>query len=462
MKKLRLIGLLAVMALIAVACSPDSGGSTTTQAPATTTTTPQETTTTEGEPELQYDAGVTPAPCEDAVNTGNGCIYLGVISDLTVGPFAPLGVPLTRAQTHFWDEVNQAGGIGGFDVIISEENTFDAEYLPDLTATGYAAIKDRVLMLAQSLGTPQTQGILNTMVADNMVAAPATWYSGWGFPTFDQNLILESGAPYCFEAINGLTYMKSALETAGLEEFTWAIVKFPGDYGGDYEAGAMIAAAELELGFPLFSHLQIPFSAQGTADEAISLILQHRPDLIVMVTGPQEMATIAGGVFQGGHQQFQILGASPTWNVALTQSPAMPLLEGVYKGTGPWGPWGTDTPGHAAIRDAAAARDQGPNGAYGAGWVWQYPVKALLEAAIADNNLTRANLVALAGTLEGVDYQGILPVRDYTGSPADNVVRSTWISKADASGPDGLAVMPGGEAFISPITQNYPFTAACS
>src|SRR5690606_23330299 len=127
--------------------------------------------------------------------------------------------------------------------------------------------------------------------------------------------------------------------------------------------------------------------------------------------------TIAGAAFQGGHQRFQILGASPTWNVALIQSPAMPLLEQVYKGTIPWGPWESDTPGHAAIRDAAAANDQGPNGAYIAGWTWQYPIKALLEEAIASNNLTKANVAALAAELRGVDYEGILPVRDFGGVP---------------------------------------------
>ena len=39
--------------------------------------------------------GITEEACPEAVNEDNGCIYLGTISDLTVGPFAPLAVPIT-------------------------------------------------------------------------------------------------------------------------------------------------------------------------------------------------------------------------------------------------------------------------------------------------------------------------------------------------------------------------------
>ena len=42
--------------------------------------------------------GITDEACPQAVNKDNGCIYLGVISDLTRGPFAPLAVPITDAQ----------------------------------------------------------------------------------------------------------------------------------------------------------------------------------------------------------------------------------------------------------------------------------------------------------------------------------------------------------------------------
>lgn len=465
MKSRWLLSLVA-LALVAAACGGDGGDTTTTTAAGTTTTGGggDTTTTTEGPAEMQFDTGVTLAPCDDAVNDGNGCIYLGIISDLTTGPFAALGVPLTAAQRDFWAEVNEAGGLDGFDVIIRDEDVIDAHYDGADHAAGYETIRGRVAALAQSLGTPQTQGILERMAEDNMVAAPATWWSGWNFEEEGGNLILESGASYCFEAMNGMTFMSQALP----EGFTWAMVRFPGDYGGDYGAGALIAASQLGLGEPLFDHLQVPISAGGSVDEAVGLIVQHKPSLIVVVSGPVEMAQIAGGAFQNGHQQFQILGASPTWNVALKASEAMPLLEGVYKGTTPWAGWDTDTEGHAAMRASAEANwfdpnstpPRGPSGAYSAGWTWQYPIKALLEQAIASNDLTRANLAAIAAELDGVDYQGILPTRSYAGDANTNAVRSTYIMQADADAADGLTNISNGE-FISPLVEEFPLESPC-
>lgn len=457
MKKRWLISLVAVLALVAAACSPDEGATTTT-APAATTTTGAAATTTTAPEGIQFDIGVTPAPCEDAVNDGNGCIYLGIISDLTVGPFRALGVPLTAAQTHFWESVNEDGGLDGFDVIIRDEDVLDNEYTPEAHAAAYEVLSGRVVALAQTLGTPTTQAILGRMAEDNTVGAPASWWSGWSFPDVDEGVLLESGASYCFEAMNGMAFMSQALP----EGFTWALIRFGGDYGGDYASGAKIAASQLGLGEPLFEHEQTSFAAGGAPDEAVGLILQHTPTLIVMVTGPTEMATIAGGAFQGGHQAFQILGASPTWNVALTANEQlMPLLEAVYKGTVPWGPWDSDTPGHAAMRAAAEAHDQGPNGAYNAGWVWQYPVKALLEAALASGDLTKANLAALSGELTGVDYQDMLPERSFAGDAAGNAVRSTLVVKADSAASDGVSVISPDGAFVSPLSEAYPYEGPC-
>ena len=71
-----------------------------------------------GDGTIATGAGITAEPCPDAVNADNGCIYLGVLSDLTEGPFAALAVPITDAQRAFWkkhtginDAVNGVIGI---------------------------------------------------------------------------------------------------------------------------------------------------------------------------------------------------------------------------------------------------------------------------------------------------------------------------------------------------------------
>lgn len=464
---LGVVSLLAALSLVAAACGDDDATTTTTAASAadTTTATTSAPATTAAAPAttaapddggIAFDTGVTPAPCPDAVNEGNGCIYLGIISDLTDGPFAPLAVVLTAAQEDFWRAINGEGGLEGFDVIVSADNTYDHHYDPALTVEGYAGMRDRVLMLAQLLGTPQTQAVLPDLIADKTPAGPATWWSGLAFRDVDGGLILESGAPYCIEAMNSMFFVADAMGT----EISWALVAFPGDYGGDYGAGVKIAAAQLGFSEPVAEILQIPFSVGGTADDAIAGLVAAAPDLIVIVTGPLEMATIVGGVFGAGHQAFRVMGAAPTWNVGLLANPDLvPLLQAVYWTSSPWGGWSTDTAGHAAVRAAAAANGRDPNPAYIFGWVWQYPVKALLLEAIASADLTRDNLASLADTLSGIDYQGMLPTRTYAGEPNDHVERSSLINGVDPDEPDGLT--PLTDAFVSQVAADFNLAAPC-
>src|SRR6187402_2818887 len=61
---------------------------------------------------IKTDFGVTKEPCPQAVDATKGCIYLGVLSDLT-GPVASLGVTAAEGVKAFWKRVNTAGGIGG-------------------------------------------------------------------------------------------------------------------------------------------------------------------------------------------------------------------------------------------------------------------------------------------------------------------------------------------------------------
>lgn len=470
MKNRRLVfsSLLVVLALVAVACGDDDAVTTTTAAPATTTTvapTTAATTTLPPEPEVQFDLGVTAAPCADAVNEGNGCIYLGIITDLS-GPFAALGRPLTDAQVDFWGVVNAAGGIDGWDVVITQENTIDGQYQGPATVEGAADLAARVLGLAQSLGTPQTQAAIDAVFDDqDMVVVPATWWSGWAFDDLDRGLVMEAGSSYCFDAMNGLAFLTSpnALDSTA---FPWAVVYFQGDYGGDYLSGAKIAAAALGMSDPI-EIAQAPDVVGGDAAAAatVAQLVAAEPMVVLFATGPTEMAKIAGGLavaFGATPEKLPVLlGAGPTWNVALKGSAVMPYLTQAYFNTSPWAGWDTETPGHAAMRAAAEASDRDPANAYIAGWAFQYTWLTLLTEAIASGDLTRANVRALAADLEGIDFQGMVgdAPGSYAGEPADFAARGTIISKASVDTSDGLN--PITPFFTSPIAAGFPYEGAC-
>src|SRR5918997_7125343 len=122
-----------------------------------------------GESGVKTDVGVTSEPCPEAVNQEKGCIYLGILSDLTEGPFRALAVPITDAQKAFWKRVNQAGGIGDYEVDVTKY-VRDNKYNPQTTNQVYQEIKPSVLALAQSLGSPTTAAIVDDLDASDIVA----------------------------------------------------------------------------------------------------------------------------------------------------------------------------------------------------------------------------------------------------------------------------------------------------
>ncbi len=106
--------------------------------------------------DVKTDLGVTTAACPGSTHADRGCIYLGVLSDLTVGPFRALAVPLTDGQKAFWKRVNDGNGIGGkYDVDITKY-TRDNKYNPQEHVAQLRQILPNILALAQSLGTPPT------------------------------------------------------------------------------------------------------------------------------------------------------------------------------------------------------------------------------------------------------------------------------------------------------------------
>lgn len=454
----RVIALIGVLALVLMACAQEDTSTTTTQAATTTTaaettTTAAETTTTEAG--VAFDLGVTEEPCPDG-NPDNGCIYLGVISDLSDGPFAPLAIPAVSGLQEFWNAVNAEGGIEGFDIAITAENTIDAHYNPSEHVEGYVEIEPRILMLAQSLGTPQTQAALPRYIEDNMVAVPATWWSGWAFDEYDGNgLVLEGGVSYCLEAMNDVDFVVQQLGA----DITYAVVGFPGDYGGDYAAGVAVGAEAYGLGEPAFQLTQVPLSAGGDVSEAVSQILATQPNVVFMTTGPLELAQTMGGVFGAGGQAL-FIGTHPTWNPGLVaQEALLPALEAAYFQSGFIPGWFGESEGHDKARAAADAIGQDPNEWFLNGWNSQYVVKALIEKAISNGDLTRAGMAAAVKQLDDVSSEGMLPNASYVGSPNDFAPRQSILNKVDATAPGGTVTATG--MFTGPTAEAYDFSAPC-
>jgi ABC-type branched-subunit amino acid transport system substrate-binding protein len=398
---------------------------------------------------IKTDFGVTKEPCPQAIDKSKGCIYLGTISDLTVGPFAPLAVPITNSQKAFWNRVNKAGGIGGYEIDVSKY-VKDNKYNPQIHNEVYQEIKGKVLALAQTLGSPTTAAIISDLKANSIVAVPASWTSAWAF----EDVILESGANYCVESMNAIDYAMGAFSPKSV-----MAVHYAGDYGGDAAAGAKYASDKLGLKFTDVT----TDPGQDKQAGAIAQILSAKPDLIILTTAPAEAAVIVGGVgarAQAAGYTPHFIGTSPTWNPALNASPAAPALAAYYLQSGPWLPWGTDTPGHKAMREALGTPSPLSDG-YTAGWVWEYPLKAALMKAADNKDLTRAGLLAAAKSLSSVDYEGMLPTgsANYAAGPSQGMVRVTTIAKPDKAAPTGVTTVQ--ELKVGPTAQAFSLDKPC-
>lgn len=389
------------------------------------------------------DFGVTQEPCPEAVNADNGCIYLGTLTDLT-GPFAGFGGPLTTAQEAFWQRVNEMGGIQADGV----DQAFDVDVTTYNENTGYDGaehsrlyeeMKPEILALAQTLGSPTTAAILPDLKASDIVAVPAAYTSSYNH----EDVILESPANYCVEAMNGIDY---AVEEHGIESVL--AVYFPGDYGEDPAGGVMHAAQQHGLEF---THVPTP-PGPDQQDEAVGRILELEPDLVYISAGPTETAAIVGGAAANGYTG-RFMGSNPTYNVALLDSPAGEAILNLYQVATSFPNWSTDSPGHEAMREALGTPDD-LNDGYTIGWIWQYPLKAALEAALAEEDLTRAGVRAAATSLTSVDYEGMLPegAGNYAGGP-EAQLRQSLVADPDPDAPTGVSIAQ--DFFVGPTAESW-------
>lgn len=388
--------------------------------------------------------GVTKEACPNAVDKDKGCIYLGTVTDLTA-IFKGVGEPFTAGQKEFWDEVNKAGGIGDYEVNVTEY-VKDSGYDPEKHAELFNEIKDDILAVTQSLGTAHTNAILEDATNEKILIGPASLGSNW---IFDDTSI-EVGASYCTEAMNAVDYM------ADQGGKSVAVVHLGGDYGDDAMVGARIAAKERGLKFT-----DITTGAVDAGDDqsaAVGAVLKAKPDYVVIATSPKEMAAVVGGTAAQGFKG-KFIGSIPSWNSAVLASPAGPAIEALYMQASSFPTWDADVPGLAKMREAVG--DMAPNDWFSLGYSSGYVMKAILQKAIDDDELTREGVYGIANGLTGIDSEGTLPegTANWAGDPNEDAARVTQLNKVDQSASSKVSVAV--EPFTGKTVEGYKFTEPC-
>lgn len=391
-------------------------------------------------------AGVTEEPCPQAIDDSKGCIYLGAITDLT-GPFSPIGAPMIEGSQAYWQNVNENGGIDGYEVDMVT-HVRDNAYNETTHSQEYREIRDQVLMLAHSMGTAHTNGILDDTRQQNIVTVPASLGSNWLF----EEGVMEFGTSYCAEAMNMVDYAVDNFDATSV-----GAVHFPGDYGDDAAKGAEIAAEERGVEFTRYT------TAPGGTDEqtaVIQRILADQPDVVVLSTSAIETGAIVGAtVAQGFEGQF--IGSTPTWSAGLMGSQAAPALEARYLHAGAVAPWGHDSEGHIEMREVAESMGTEPDDWFVLGWGASSVIHGLLEQAVENDELTRSGLYESVDSLTGVDTGGMFAegAGDYSGDVNENASRSSIINRIEPGSPTGLVLEE--EWYEGPTAADFEYTEAC-
>jgi ABC-type branched-subunit amino acid transport system substrate-binding protein len=179
---------------------------------------------------------------------------------------------------------------------------------------------------------------------------------------------------------------------------------------------------------------------------------------VTLTTGPTGAAVIVGQAAAQGYQG-RFYGTSPTWNPGLLQSPAADAFKALYLQSAPWAGFDADTAGHEAMREALGEVEG--NDGYTAGWVWSYPLKAALEAAAENGDLTREGVANAASSMESVDYEGMLPEEAgvFTGDPNDQTFRQSVIAQPDEEAASGVTLIE--DFFSSEVAENYELDGPC-
>lgn len=435
------LALAAAGALVLAAC---------TQVDPTPTTSPAPTESGGGEAAITIGQGVTEEACPDAVNPDNGCIYLGVLSDLTEGPFAALAVPITDGQRAFWAQVNADGGIAGFDVDI-DTYTRDTKYQAAEHAAQYQQIAGNIAGIAQSLGTVNTEAVLPDMISRSLVTVPTSWWSGYAFDDYDQGIVMETGYSYCTESIVGLDWFA---ENHGAPAVVQA-VGYPGDYGGDSAEGVR-RWAEINGATALDAVPTAPNQIAGNQDAVVGAVLAGGANVVVLAVGPAETAEIVGKLAASGFQG-RFMGALPTWNPALLGSAAAPALVGLYNHMSPYENWDGSSAGVAAMK-ASLGGELPANGGFIIGWAIGYPLKAALETAAAAGDLTPAGIASVVSGLT-VDFEGMVPNQTYGGDPQANAVQTVYVGTPDAEVELGMRTITS--AYKGASFDKSDYSAAC-
>ena len=350
-------------------------------------------------------------------------IKLGVLTDLT-GVFAALGKDITNANELFWSDKKVC------DTYTVELDVQDTGYVPQQGVQLYSGMKDSVLAMQQTIGSPINTALAPEYEADQIVNFPSAWSKtlteipGTGVV----------GATYDVEIANGYSYL---FEEGLLKEGDKVgHIYFEGEYGANGLAGTQAVAAEMGLEV-------IEAQIKATDQDMSAQITQFKAEgvnLIALTVAPTQLASVAT-VAESQGLDVPILGSNPVFAPGLLQGPAANWLKSHLYVASPVSSFDANPDLLKAYE--AAYPDATPSLGVVVGTGMSTLMKEVLDAACESGDLTRQGVLDAFDGLKEVDTGGlVVPIRGYELGKSPSL-QSFVLQPADV--PGGASVL--AEAF---------------
>ena len=240
-------------------------------------------------------------------------ITLGSLTDLT-GVFAALGKDITNAQAMYWEKQNAGNKVcGKYKVKLSVK---DHGYVTQQGVSLYGSLRDNVLAIEQTIGSPINTALAPKLESDHMVNIPAAWaQSLTENPT---NAIV--GATYEIEMINVLDYL---LKEGKIKEGDKiGHIYFEGEYGEGGLQGSKYFASKHKM-----SVVEAQIKSTDTDMTASITKLKARGVKAIALTVAPTQTASAASVAASQGLNVPIAGNNPVFAPALLDGPAGPALE---------------------------------------------------------------------------------------------------------------------------------------
>jgi ABC-type branched-subunit amino acid transport system substrate-binding protein len=364
----------------------------------------------EAEPAAEAVTEEAPKP-KHGVDPGAKKVTIGVLNDQS-GPAATIGRPYALGKEILVQAVN-----GGDVKILPEGWTLelvskDHAYNPQQSVQQFNAIKNDVLFIATSFGTPTTLPLVDMLKRDNLVAFPASLSSEMAKHRHTPPL----GPSYKVEAMRAMDW---AVEHAGgADDIKAGIVYQQDDYGKDGLDGLRQAAER--HGIEVVSEQPI---APGQADvtAAVKALQDKGANYVLLTTLPSTTGPVLGTAAQLKYAPVWI-GNTPAWIDAFFDPKTIPaaVFQNFHWVTGLtyWGEEGVDGMDeflkvYEKYGKDKASPDYYILASYGQGLIELEALRRAIEAG----PVTRDSYLKALTSIDGYDARGLFQEVSLTAFP---------------------------------------------